>query len=534
MEAIQCNCPTCKGKLVFDNESKTMYCPKCNKHFLIDEQSKINLDENNDNEKVRIDDENVNIESEQMVTEPKKSKKAWKIIFGILFFPIVILIAPFYLTWYMIKKDEKRFNKSKIALVSLSWIVWLFIMAAALIPSANRKIYLANEYNEVNVGDVLDLSYVIEPESNIDVEIAISDDSILEKQDGFYYKTVKEGDVSVALISNKKEYSSYNIKVNEVLMNSISFKSDKLEIELDETVIPNVEYEPSNATYPNWTFTSDDNDVLEVKDNKVVARKEGTTTLHVLSDNGLKDEVEVTVVPVVAESISITGKNKLQIGDSAKYSVSFNPTNVTYKEVTLSVDDEKIATIDNDGNLVAKKDGTVVIAAQETSNDKKTQKTITITPIQATSIEISAPYDSLYVGGGMKVSVNYTPDNVTYKTVEYSSSNESVATVNEYGYVSAISEGTAKITAKTDNGIKDVLTVEVLSKPVAKVSQANVSNGSTYATSSNSSGSGTLVWISSEGHKYHRKSSCSGMNNPWQVTIEEAQAQGRDACKKCY
>lgn len=87
METIQCNCPTCGGKLVFDNQSKTMYCPNCDKHFLIDEQPKIKLEENNniDDEKVRIDDEKVKVDSEQTIAKPKKSKKVWKIILGILF-----------------------------------------------------------------------------------------------------------------------------------------------------------------------------------------------------------------------------------------------------------------------------------------------------------------------------------------------------------------------------------------------------------------------------------------------------------------
>lgn len=44
----------------------------------------------------------------------------------------------------------------------------------------------------------------------------------------------------------------------------------------------------------------------------------------------------------------------------------------------------------------------------------------------------------------------------------------------------------------------------------------------------------TTVWISNSGSKYHSKSSCSNMQNPTQVTIEEAQAMGYEACKKCY
>lgn len=43
-----------------------------------------------------------------------------------------------------------------------------------------------------------------------------------------------------------------------------------------------------------------------------------------------------------------------------------------------------------------------------------------------------------------------------------------------------------------------------------------------------------MVWIPQSGSKYHSNSSCSGMNNPTQVTISEAQSTGYEPCKKCY
>lgn len=43
-----------------------------------------------------------------------------------------------------------------------------------------------------------------------------------------------------------------------------------------------------------------------------------------------------------------------------------------------------------------------------------------------------------------------------------------------------------------------------------------------------------MVWIPQSGSKYHSNSSCSGMNNPTQVTISEAQSMGYEPCKKCY
>ncbi|MBQ2784878.1 MAG: hypothetical protein IJF02_00010 [Oscillospiraceae bacterium] len=49
-----------------------------------------------------------------------------------------------------------------------------------------------------------------------------------------------------------------------------------------------------------------------------------------------------------------------------------------------------------------------------------------------------------------------------------------------------------------------------------------------------SEGTEDMVWIPQSGKKYHIKPNCSGMKNPAQVTIEEAQTMGYTPCKKCY
>lgn len=44
-----------------------------------------------------------------------------------------------------------------------------------------------------------------------------------------------------------------------------------------------------------------------------------------------------------------------------------------------------------------------------------------------------------------------------------------------------------------------------------------------------------MVWIPTHGGtKYHSRSSCSGMEDPQQVTLEEAQALGFTPCKRCH
>ena len=43
-----------------------------------------------------------------------------------------------------------------------------------------------------------------------------------------------------------------------------------------------------------------------------------------------------------------------------------------------------------------------------------------------------------------------------------------------------------------------------------------------------------MVWVPSTGKKYHSKSTCSNMNSPSQIPLEDAENQGYEPCKRCY
>ena len=406
-----------------------------------------------------------------------------------------------------------------------------------------KDIYLETEYPSINVGDEIELNYIVEPDtaSNQEADMIVSDGKILEKVTDNTFKAVKEGNCNITLMQNDKVYRSYAIQVNVVKMESIAFSTDSLSVILDNTVEPKISYLPRNTTYPKWTFKSDNEEIAQVKNNQLLGVSEGTATVTVISDEGLKDTIEVTVLPIVAKSISFKYPSNIRIGDRVQFTPVFEPKNVTHKEVFWSSEDPGVATIDAEGNLVAKKDGKVKIKINETSNNKSYEKEITILPIEIEKLTLSVPYTSLYVGNGMNASVKYEPNNATYKNVTYSTSNESILKVNENGYITAVDEGEAVITATTDNKLKDSVTISV-KKYIAPKSYASAgiagglaAGGSTWSegTSSGASG-GQMVWISGSGKKYHRSSSCSNMKNPWQVTVEEAQSQGRQPCKKCY
>lgn len=74
--------------------------------------------------------------------------------------------------------------------------------------------------------------------------------------------------------------------------------------------------------------------------------------------------------------------------------------------------------------------------------------------------------------------------------------------------------------------------------PAAKTesSQSTSSSQSSGGSSKGQSANAGMVWIASSGSgaRYHKRSNCSNMKNPQQVTLQEAIDAGYTPCKKCY
>lgn len=83
---------------------------------------------------------------------------------------------------------------------------------------------------------------------------------------------------------------------------------------------------------------------------------------------------------------------------------------------------------------------------------------------------------------------------------------------------------------------EDTVAIELASDPPMLPNAPTGSDGDTVIGDGiTSGGQDQMVWIPTNGgKKYHKTKSCSGMIDPEQVTIDEALANGFEACKKCY
>lgn len=116
-------------------------------------------------------------------------------------------------------------------------------------------------------------------------------------------------------------------------------------------------------------------------------------------------------------------------------------------------------------------------------------------PINTTSISLNKTSTTLNKGASETLTVSRTPSAVSYPTIQWTSSNTGVATVDGNGKVTAVGNGTATITAKTTDGtnISKTCTVTVRT-PVTGVAVSpttlSLNVGGTYTLAKTISPSG--------------------------------------------
>ena len=118
------------------------------------------------------------------------------------------------------------------------------------------------------------------------------------------------------------------------------------------------------------------------------------------------------------------------------------------------------------GKVTAVAVGKATITAQ--IGNVKAECSVTVSPIEVTAITLSQTSVTLSAGESISLTATITPENATNKTITWSSSNTSVATVSNgkvsNGKVTAVAVGKATITAQASNGLSSTCNIEVIRK----------------------------------------------------------------------
>jgi Listeria/Bacterioides repeat len=158
-------------------------------------------------------------------------------------------------------------------------------------------------------------------------------------------------------------------------------------------------------------------------------------------------------------------------GSTATLVATVAPASATNKSLTWSSSNTGVATVNANGIVTAVKDGTATITVTTVDGSYKATCTVTVskTNVAVTGISLNKTSLNLAVNESSTVTATVTPSGATNKKVSWTSNNTKVATVNASGKITGVSDGTAVITATTDDG-KFTATLTVTVKTVAVTS----------------------------------------------------------------
>lgn len=157
-------------------------------------------------------------------------------------------------------------------------------------------------------------------------------------------------------------------------------------------------------------------------------------------------EEEIPVVSVTGVKVSPTSLTLVE-GETGDLIATVSPDNADNKTVTWASKDGSIASVSNGRVTGIKVGSTIIVVTTDDGGFNATCSVTVISPaISISSISLSKTELTLIEGDSETLTATVKPDDATDKTVRWSSSDPSVATVDE-GEISALKEGTATITA---------------------------------------------------------------------------------------
>lgn len=352
--------------------------------------------------------------------------------------------------------------------------------------TVSDKFYLNIASTTMAVGSTIDLYGIIG--SNAAAEASqfswsVSDETYLSlnKEDGQYVTvtanrtTPNNSPATVTLSWTDEEGKTWVAYCTITIITSptdFSIDPSTLELETGKS-----EYLTTSLTgTQNITWFSSDTTLITVEAQtgntaaKVTAtEKTGTAVITAFNkDNNKYATCVVTVTAPISEiSIAVsTGGSNYVTTEEYETPIStgflfmkaiYAPDNATNTTMTWKSRDESVATIDSSGRVTILKEGTtrITVAPTYNPNNVNAECYLTVTDVPVAKVEVDSTDLKMIKGDTYEVLTTLTgePEDATPtdSTLLWSSSNESVATVDSAGIITAVEVGTATIMVRPNN-----------------------------------------------------------------------------------
>ncbi len=241
-------------------------------------------------------------------------------------------------------------------------------------------------------------------------------------------------------------------------LSAISVANGSLQIEISAL-------SPVDATNTDVLWRVDDPNLAQIDANGLLtAFADGSVLVSAQAQDGGgavgSININLSGQPVYAQSLSISpagGTPAITASwGSLQMLASLSPASVSVPALFWSVDDTNIATIDPNGLLQARGNGTVMVSAR-TSEGSNIVATLSVNvsnqPISVSAIALSGGSSSIATAGGsIQLSALLTPANATNPDFIWAVDNPMLAAISREGIITAIGNGSTFIRAYSQDG----------------------------------------------------------------------------------
>lgn len=233
---------------------------------------------------------------------------------------------------------------------------------------------------------------------------------------------------------------------------------------------------PETASSRKVVYSTTDAGVARLAGTTLRAVQRGECELTVASEQNpeITETFRVLVIQPVKKIQFEDGKKEVAAGSTLQLTAVCAPDNASITGVTWTSQNPTIATVDENGTVTGLKKGNAKITATATDGSRTAGSVIVRVTQPVTMITVKTPEIQVTVGKSAQAKATAQPDTASDRKLVWSSSDETIATVNSYGVITGKKAGTCIVTC-TSNSNPDVTgTVTVTaSQPVTKIENAN-------------------------------------------------------------
>ena len=226
---------------------------------------------------------------------------------------------------------------------------------------------------------------------------------------------------------------------------------------------------PSDATDQTVNWDSSEESVAVVSSSGLVSAVGKGTCVITASVDGKSARCAITVQDktIAVESIVLSEDTLLLgIDDTATLIATIRPENATEREITWTSSNPEIATVSDQGEVVALQEGTCTVTVSAGGKSAECVVTVSRNVIPVKEVILSETSLTLKEGESYTLTATVTPADATERTVTWKSGNPDVATVSDEGKIEAVHAGICIITASAGGKVSECM-ITVTSETIA-------------------------------------------------------------------